>query len=83
MTQRQNSPRRGTAFAPTDPLAEEPLVCPKKSDNAVSRHSGRSKALAGAVVTAQLRGMGPATGVEVTFTSIWGALDEKRWGCKP
>ena len=86
MTQRQNSPRRGTAalgFTPTDPLADESPICAKKSDNAVSRHSGLSKALVVVVVTAQLRGMGPATGVEVTFTSVWGALDEERWGCKP
>ncbi len=39
--------------------------------------------MAGAVVTAQLRGMGPATSVEVTFASTWGAWDERRWGCKP
>jgi hypothetical protein len=77
MTRRQNSPRRGTAgvgSASHRPGPEEPPA--KKSDNAVSRHSGPSKALAGAVVTAQLRGMGPATGVEVAFASIWGGDDK-------
>ena len=80
MTRRQNSPRDGTAGVGSASCAAPP-ICAKKSDNAVSRHLGPSKA--GAVVTAQLRGMGPATGVEVAFESIWRAWDEKRCGCKP